>query len=180
MRRGIRTLLGRVTSASATLRWLKPLRGQVDLAWLKPSTAASQKIYYVVFVLMISLLLTGFSCDKYAKAGQLAKDFAATALVAQQLEIQAYNGGYIQPAAHRAIETKFSQLADAGVRLDQAINQAHNAQGARAQVDVAASLLSDLSNNQITGIKDEKTRLAVQAAILSCQTILDNIAAFAR
>ena len=139
-----------------------------------------KKHHYVVFVLMVSLLLTGFSCDKYAKAGQLAKDFAATALVAQQLEIQAYNGGYIQPASHTVIQAKFSQLADAGVGLDRAINQAHNAQGAKAQIDVAASLLSDLSNNQITGIKDDKTRLAVQAAIVSCQTILDNIAVFAR
>ena len=137
-------------------------------------------LYYVVSVLMVSLLLTGFSCDKYTKAGQLAKDFAATVLVAQQLETQAYNSGYIQPASHMVIQTKFSQLADAGARLDQAINQAHNAQGAKAQIDVAASLLSDLSNNQITGIKDDKTRLAVQAAIVSCQTILDNIAVFAQ
>ncbi len=103
-----------------------------------------KKLYYVVFVLMVSLLLTGFSCERYA------------------------------------IQSKFSQLADAGVRLDQAINQTHNAQGAKAQIDVAASLLSDLSNNQITGIKDDKTRLAVQAAIVSCQAILDNIAAFAQ
>lgn len=139
-----------------------------------------KNLYCVASVLMVSLLLTGFSCDKYAKAGQLAKDFAATVLVAQQLEIQAYNSGYIQPASHRVIETKFSQLADAGAGLDQAINQAHNAHGAKAEIDIAAALLSDLSNNQITGIKDEKTRLAVQAAIVSCQTILDNIAAFAQ
>lgn len=139
-----------------------------------------KNLYYVVAVLMISLLLTGFSCDRYTKAGQLAKDFAATVLVAQQLEIQAYNSGYIQPVTHTVIQTKFSQLADAGVRLDLAINQAHNAQGAKAQIDVAASLLSDLSNNQVTGIKDDKTRLAVQATIVSCQTILDSIAAFAQ
>jgi hypothetical protein len=139
-----------------------------------------KKLYDFAFVLMVSLLLTGFSCDKYAKVGQLAKDFAATVLVAQQLEVQAYDGGYIQPATHTAIQTKFSQLADAGVRLDQAINQAHNAQGAKAQIDVAASLLNDLANNQISGIKDDKTRLAVQAAVVSCQTILDNIAAFAQ
>src|SRR5260370_42122431 len=75
-----------------------------------------KKRYYVLFVLMISLLLTGFSCDKYAKAGQLAKDFAATVLVAQQLETQAYNGGYIQPATHTAIEARVSELPDAGGR----------------------------------------------------------------
>jgi hypothetical protein len=137
-----------------------------------------KRLYCVVFVLMVSLLLTGFSCDKYAKAGQLAKDFAATVLVAQQLEIQAYNGGYIQPASHRAIQTKFSQLADAGVRLDQAINQAHNAQTAQDQINAATALLTDLSKNEITGIKDDKTRLAIQAALVSVQTILDSIAAF--
>jgi len=137
-----------------------------------------KKFYYVVFVLMVSLLLTGFSCDKYAKAGQLAKDFAATVLVAQQLEIQAYNGGYIQPASHTAIQTKFSQLADAGVSLDQAINQAHNAQTAQDQINAATALLTDLSKNEITGIKDDKTRLGIQAALVSVQTILDSIAAF--
>jgi hypothetical protein len=135
---------------------------------------------YVASVLMVALLLTGFSCDKYAKAGQLAKDFSATVLLAQQVEIQAYNGGYIQPATHAVIQTKFLQLADAGVALDLAINQAHNGPSAKAQIDAAASLLLDLSNNQITGIKEEKTRMAIQAAILSCQTILDNIAAFAQ
>jgi hypothetical protein len=137
-----------------------------------------KKLYYVVFVLMVSLLLTGFSCDKYAKAGQLAKDFAATVLVAQQLEIQAYNGGYIQPAPHTAIQTKFSQLADAGVSLDQAINQSHNAQTAQDQINAATALLTDLSKNEITGIRDDKTRLAIQAALVSVQTILDSIAAF--
>jgi hypothetical protein len=139
-----------------------------------------KNLYYVVSVFVVSMLVTGFSCDKYTKAGQLAKDFAATVLVAQQLETQTYNSGYVQAASHKGIQTKFSQVADAGVRLDQAINQAHNAQGAKAQIDVAASLLSDLSNNQVTGIKDDKARLAVQAAIVSCQTILDNIAAFAQ
>jgi len=137
-----------------------------------------KKLYYVVFVLMVSLLLTGFSCDKYAKAGQLAKDFAATVLVAQQLEIQAYNGGYIQPATHTAIQAKFSQLADAGVSLDRAINQAHNAQTAQDQINAATALLTDLSKNEITGIKDDKTRLGIQAALVSVQTILDSIAAF--
>jgi len=139
-----------------------------------------KKLYCVASFLMVSLLLMGFSCDKYAKAGQLAKDFAATVLVAQQLEIQAYQSGYIQPASHVMIQNKFSQLADAGMGLDRAINQAHNVQGAKAQIDVAAALLSDLSNNQIAGIKDDKTRLAVQATIVSCQAILDNIVAFAQ
>jgi hypothetical protein len=139
-----------------------------------------KNLYYATAVLMVSLLLTGFSCDKYAKAGQLAKDFSATVLLAQQVEIQSYNSGYIQPATHVAIQTKFLQVAEAGVALDKAINQARNAQGAKAQIDVASSLLVDLSNNQISGIKDDKTRMAVQAAVLSCQTILDNIAAFAQ
>jgi len=62
--------------------------------------------------------------------------------------------------------------------LDKAINQDHNASGAVAQITVLNKLLTDLSNNQITGIKDDKTRLAIQAALLSVQTILDNISAF--
>jgi len=137
-----------------------------------------KKLYCVVFVLMVSLLLTGFSCDKYTKAGEQAKDFAATVLVAQQLEMQAYNSGYIEAASHTVIQTKFSQLADAGVGLDKAINQAHNAQTAQDQINAATALLTDLSKNEITGIKDDKTRLGIQAALVSVQTILDSIAAF--
>jgi hypothetical protein len=124
------------------------------------------------------LLLTACPPNSYDKAGKLAKDFAASVLAAQQVEIQAHTLGYVPDDVHRTIQEKFSQLGDVGLSLDKAINLSHNAKDAKGQIDAATALLTDLSNNQITGIKDEKTRLGIQAAILSMQTILDTILAF--
>lgn len=128
-------------------------------------------------VLITALLLCGFSCN-YAKTGQLAKDVAASVLVAQQVEIQAHKAGYIDNTLHQAIENEMLSLADAGVRLDAAINQAHSAKGALAEVQVMDRLLSDLSQSKLAAIKDQNTKVSLQAAFLTIQTTLDNIAAF--
>ena len=129
-------------------------------------------------VLLAALLCAGFSCNSYSKAGQLAKDFAATVLAAQQVEIQAHAGGYVDDVTHRAFQQELLQVADAGVALDKAINQSQSASGALQQITVIRQLLSDLANNKLTGIKNENTKTAIQAALLLCQTTIDNIAAF--
>jgi hypothetical protein len=128
-------------------------------------------------ILVAVLLLAGWSCS-YTKTGQLAKDVAASVLVAQQVEIQAHKGGYIDDTLHQGFQNELLALADAGVRLDAAINQAHSAKGAVAEISVMNKLLSDLSQNKLAGIKDQNTKLALQAAFLTIQTTLDNIAAF--
>ena len=129
--------------------------------------------------LVTVMLLSGWACQtNYAKAGQLAKDFAASVLVAQQVEIELHKAGKIDDALHQSIQNEFLEISSAGVRLDIAINQSHNATGAIAQIQVLDTLMSDLSNNKITGIKDTNTRLAIQSALLSVRTILDSIAAF--
>lgn len=133
---------------------------------------------YLGTVIIAALLLCGFSCVSYAKAGQLAKDFAASVLVAEQVEIAAANTGFIEPAMHKSMQQEFLQLADAGVRLDAAINQAHSVSGAAAEISVINKLLTDLSQNKVTGIKDPKTQLALKTALLTTQTIIDEIAAF--
>jgi len=121
--------------------------------------------------------LGGWSCN-YAKTGQLAKDAAASVLVAQQVEIQAHKSGYIDDALHQAFQQELIALADAGTRLDAAINQSHSASGATEQLKVMNSLLSDLSQNKLAAIKNQDTKLALQAAFLTIQTTLDNIQAF--
>lgn len=129
-------------------------------------------------ILIVAVLLSGWSCGSYTKAGQLAKDVAASVLVAQQVEIQAHKSGYIDTPLHNSIQQELLNLADAGTRLDAAINQAHSASGALAQIQVMDKLLSDLSQSKISGIKDANTKIALQAAFLTIQTTLDNIAAF--
>jgi len=134
----------------------------------------------VAAILAFWILVSGFSCQQssYAKTGKLAKDLAASVLVAQEVEISAYRSGYVTSDQHTVIQQKFFLIAEAGARLDAAINQAQNATTATAEVKTLTALLADLSNNQITGIKDDKTRLAIQAALLTVNTVLDSIAAF--
>jgi|SRR5579859_434466 len=134
---------------------------------------------YVASAIVAVLLLSGWACqNNYAKAGQLAKDVAASVLVAQQVEIQAHKAGFIDDTLHQAIQQELLAVADAGTRLDAAINQAHNASGALAEIQVMDKLLSDLSQGKLAAIKDQNTKIALAAAFLTIQTTLDNIAAF--
>lgn len=135
---------------------------------------------HVATVIIMVVLLAGWSCSPtgYARAGQLAKDLAASVLVAQQVEIQEQHAGFIDTDLHKAFQNELIQVAAAGKSLDAAINQDHSAQGAIAQIKVLDRLLQDLSQNKLAGIKDQNSKLALQAALLTIQTTLDNIAAF--
>lgn len=138
-----------------------------------------KKLRYAGLVVMLALLTINATCDKYAKAGQLAKDAAAGVLVAQQTEIVLFKQGRIDDATHKAIEAKFLELAEAGTKLDLAINQQHSASGATAALQAALASVQDLSTSAILGIKDPNTQLEIKALLLAVQTTLNNIAAFA-
>lgn len=131
-------------------------------------------------ILVAAILLSGWSCSQsqYDRAGQLAQDFAASVLVAQQVEIAAHKTGNIDDATHQAIQRELIQVADAGMKLDAAINQSHNTATAAAEVKVIITLLGDLSQNKLAAIKNEDSKLALQSAILVAQTTIDSIAAF--
>jgi hypothetical protein len=139
-----------------------------------------KRVVQVAGVWALAILFSGYACqpNSYAKVGLLAKDLAASVLVAQQVEIEAYRSGFVTPEQHTTIQQKFFLIAEAGARLDTAINQAHNATTATAEIKTLTSLLADLSNNQITGIKDDKARIGIQSAILAVNTILDSISVF--
>lgn len=138
-----------------------------------------RKLRYSAFVLMLALLSINATCDKYAKAGQLAKDAAAGVLLAQQTEIALHTQGKIDEPTHQAIEKKFLELATAGIQLDVAINQQHSASGATAALQAALASVQDLSTSAVLGIKDQNTQLEIKALLLAVQTTLNNIAAFA-
>lgn len=139
-----------------------------------------KKSWCVCTVITLALLSMEFQCnpDSYARAGKLAKDFAASVLVAQQVEQSAHKAGFIDDATNISIQNELDQIATAGIRLDAAINQTHDASGATAAVKVIVGLLQDLSQNKLAGIKNENTRISLAAALLVAQTTIDNIAAF--
>lgn len=137
-----------------------------------------RSLTYVGVVAISLTLLSGWSCSNYTKAAQLAKDFAATALAVQEGVIAAHQAGYISDQDNQVFQTKITQLADAGMALDRAISQSKSASGAAAQITVIRQLLTDLSTNQLAGIKNENSKVAVKALLLTAQTTIDSIAAF--
>lgn len=134
----------------------------------------------LALITIAAYLCMAASCDKYQKAGQLAKDVAAGVLLAQQTEITLHKAGKIDDATHQAIQMKFSQLADAGMRLDQAINKSHNAGSAADALKECTALLDDISTNGLFNVNDQQTVNTIRAILLTVQTTLNNIAAFAK
>lgn len=140
----------------------------------------NRRLTTAALVVATAILAGGWACsaNSYARAGKLAKDFAASVLLVQQGVMAAHQTGYIDEQLNQQIETEISQLADAGKRLDAAINEAHSATGAAAELTVIRRLLTDLSQNKLAGIKNEQSKIVVQSALLTAQTIIDSIAAF--
>lgn len=134
----------------------------------------------VGMVLVLVLSLSAFTCtpNSYARAGKLAKDFSASVLLVQQGVMTAHKTGYIDDQTNQLIETEITQVADAGIRLDKAINDAHSVSGATAELTLIRQLLQDLSQNKLAGIKNEQSKVVIQSALLTAQTIIDSIAAF--
>ena len=133
----------------------------------------------IVIVSLAAYICMAASCDKYRKAGELAKDVAAGVLLAQQTEVTLHKAGKIDDQTHQAIQMKFSALADAGMRLDKAINQTHNAGSATDALKECSAALDDLSTNGLFEIKDQQTVNTIRAILLTVQTTLNNIAAIA-
>jgi hypothetical protein len=138
------------------------------------------KVQHFALLLLVVYFCMGASCDKYRKAGELAKDVAAGVLLAQQSEIALHKAGRIDDETHKAVQLKFSELADAGIRLDKAINEAHSAGSATQALQASINAVQDLSSNGVAGIKDAGAKAEVQAILLTVQVTLNNIAAFAK
>lgn len=135
------------------------------------------KASIISLIALTAYLCMAVSCDKYRKAGELAKDVAAGVLLAQETEINLHQAGKIDDPTHIVIQQKFVLLADAGIRLDQAINQTHSASSAKDALQAALDAVNDLSTNGLTGIKDKDTATTVKAVLLTVQITLNNIAA---
>lgn len=131
----------------------------------------------IVIIALSAYICMAASCDKYRKAGELAKDVAAGVLLAQQTEITLHKAGKIDDETHHAIQEKFLALGEAGMRLDKAINESHNAGSATQALKDCTKLLDDLSTNGLFEIKDQQTVNTIRAILLTVQTTLNNIGA---
>lgn len=133
----------------------------------------------IVPILLLTLGAWQCSTTNWQKVGELAKDAAATALAAQEAEMAMHNQNFIDADTHKTLQTKFSQLSDAGQRLDAAINQAHSGGDATAALDAALAATNDLITNGLTGIKNPDKQAELKLALLAVQTTLNNVAVFA-
>jgi hypothetical protein len=133
----------------------------------------------IVPILLLTLGAWTCSNSSWQKVGELAKDSAATALAAQESEIALHSQGFIDQPTHVTLQQKFSQLSDAGQRLDAAINQAHNGGDATAALNAALAATNDLISNGLTGIKNPDKQAQLKLALLAVQTTLNNVALFA-
>jgi len=135
-----------------------------------------RKQLFILPVMMI--LLMGMSkCDRYAKTGQLARDFAAGVSAFQQAEIVMHNQGKISDPEHVAIQDAILQTAQAGKDLDRAINQVHSAPDARAALDAALMNVQTALNDGVAHVKNPDAKASLQTSIVLLRSILDNIRA---
>jgi NifU-like protein involved in Fe-S cluster formation len=70
------------------------------------------------------------------------------------------------------------EVALTGKTLDQAINQVHSNQNARAALDAAVSQLNGLLDTGILQVKNPEAKAQLQLAFTSLKALVDNIVAF--
>lgn len=136
-----------------------------------------RKTTAIPLVLVLALLSMNATCDKYRKAGQLARDFAAGVSAFEDAEITLHQTGRVSDDEHRQIQMWVLQVAQAGKTLDQAINDTHNATNAKTSLDAAATALAGLLSSGVLQVKNPDSKAALQASVFTLKLIIDNIAA---
>jgi hypothetical protein len=119
------------------------------------------------------------SCNKYAKTGELARDFAAGVLAFQQSEIVFHQQGKVSDNEHREIQEYLLQVAQAGKALDMAINKTHSAPDATTAMNASIAAVQTLLDKGVLNVKNDESQAALRASLLSLKTILDSISAIA-
>lgn len=137
-----------------------------------------RKRHLVAVPALCLLLLAVGQCDKYAKVGQLAKDFALSVQAFQSTEVVLHQQGKINDAEHKQLETLILEVAKTGITLDQAINQVHSNPQARAALAAAVGQLNALLDSGVLQVKNPDAHAALYTAFIGLKAIVDNIAAF--
>lgn len=134
-----------------------------------------KKLQLVLLVLLLSLLCSNFVCNKYAKAGELAKDFASGVSAFNDVEIEFHKQGKLSDDEHIKLQTLLLQVEEAGKSLDNAIVTTHNTADAKSALDVSFKNLQAMLDGGVLHIKNEEVKASLKTSLVLLKSILDNI-----
>jgi len=133
---------------------------------------------HLLIVPTIVVLLMGFGqCDRYRKAGELARDFALGVQAFQETEIVLHQQGKISDDEHRQIQQIILEVAADGQKLDRAIATTHSAPDAKTALDSAIAQLQGALADGVLHVKNPEVKAQLQTSLVLLRSILSNIQA---
>ena len=122
-----------------------------------------KQVRQVAVVILISLLLSGFACNR-TKVAAASRDIAASVKAFQVAEIALHNQGKLSDAEHKNIETYLKGIATAGLAVDSCVLQTSTV----TCVDTGIAAANDLINQGLVGVKnpDVKQQLTLAAQLI--------------
>lgn len=133
---------------------------------------------YLGLILVTSLVLCGFSCQKGTQRLAVASDAVAHGLAnAEAAERQAVASGVITAAEGADFEVYVSKVAQAGVVLDQGIRANESATTLSTKVNSFLDTFNALNTAGLAGFKDPATKLAVSTIVTGIESSVAIIAA---
>lgn len=137
-----------------------------------------RKRHLVAVPILCLLLLAVGQCDKYAKVGEAARDFAIGVEAFHGTEKVLHQQGKISDDEHFKLDAIILEVAQTGKTLDQAINQVHSNPQARAALSATIGQLNALLDTGILQVNNPDAKAQLEVAFLALKALVANIAAF--
>lgn len=132
----------------------------------------------VVLALLPALLISqSFSCSgsTYHKLVAAEHSFTNTVKALQDVEIAEYRTGTIDPVLHQQIERGILEVATGGSEITKLIQENAPPETIKARVDQLYQTIDNLNSQGILRVKNQKSQAALEVALDSIRSILDNI-----
>ena len=137
-----------------------------------------RRISAVGTVLVVSVLLCGFSCSKGTQRLATASDAIAHSLAnAQAASKQALAQGVISQADEDAFESYLVKVSQAGMVLNQGIRANESASGLSPKLNSFLDAFNALNNSGVAGIKNRNLQLTISTIVTGAETSVAIIAA---
>lgn len=139
-----------------------------------------RKATSIAAILVLVLLLAGFSCNQTTTVKRLAvaSDAISHALLdAQQAVQQGTASGVISSQEAANFQTYLVSASKAGLDLDQAIRAGETAQNVSQKVNAFLDAFNKLQTDGLAGIKNPQLKLSISTAITGAESAVAVIAA---
>jgi hypothetical protein len=134
----------------------------------------------VLGVIILALLLSGFSCNQTTSTKRLAvaSDAISHALLdAQQAIQQGTASGVISAQEAATFQAYLVTVSKAGIELDQSIRAGETATNVSQKVNVFLDAFNKLQTDGLVGIKNPQLKVAVSTAITGAESAVAIIVA---